>query len=1021
MTSRASSKQQKILLHYGLILILIIIMEAMHGENPEAELELSRDELDNLTAALKNDQFRDMLNDYAKEVHDPANVKLYQEEVTQLEKERGVQVTFLHPEPGYVIKTSINGERKAFVNLCTNSNVAQPTCERAVDGEGGDCPQQGFRWSLPYSISPPREDLDRAGRRCVVYDVLFHPFVLRMARANPRFQKMVENTAMDGLETHFAIKFDRNNVRHPKLKFKGYPTATVIRQFPKGRQSTESNGFVRYPDPKDSWIERAKRAKEKADKKAAATAKRKTNQSKNDLKDGTTQPKFVLKHRDDVDIQDFTYAPSGQPAAVSRIPKELVVEIDLPLVNSASQVDLDVTEKTLELTSPSPVAYYLHVPLPHEVDSDEAKAKFDVGTRKLTVTLPVKPANRHTYNPLPSAPEERILDENQDLDSALPEAQLGVGSIRVHCSREEKSSKKSIASLVTEVSLEYRTKSDDDDDDDDDDDSAINDRSDSTVIYTPKVPSSTCSLPTYNIRQTKDKLIVVILERNVNPESITKKFEEGDSLCSVLFHSVGSGFVPFHYSLCVACPPGKLFNSDEFNYSVEDESTVLIFDKGAGCHSDWDTVQVGLAQDHLEEVQLVTPANALARLKQLEEEAHVPASTATATQVSVVSHSAEKVEIEIQPNIPEATESLKPEPLLSEESNEPTPAQSADKRKIISLVKSDASSDDASHDENHDAISEVFSDPTWAVSQRLQKPRQKVRSMSESSTDQGRKPKGILKLRHFGRSISESGSDDLSWSSQEIISSPDADIPEESSADEQGLHSKKSVRFNEVVSRTLYRTNSSILGQRKKNQRKQRNKKRASQRRFSESEGSEAETEALPVNNNRSADECSTLVAQPDKETGEEHSFKREDNLNHEVGRNATLRDIDDNVVVNSIADDNANNTNRTIDNDQHKEAAPSVKPANDNSYVRRIDSSELDENDNAQEGASTSGDEGSDWQVVKESKRSRERKKKKKVKADDGRPQTILSWDERRTTEIENKTQCPLEFTNSVMYDLDD
>ena len=79
--------------------------------------------------------------------------------------------------------------------------------------------------------------------------------------------------------------------------------------------------------------------------------------------------------------------------------------------------------------------------------------------------------------------------------------------------------------------------------------------------------------------------------------------------------------------------------------------------------------------------------------------------------------------------------------------------------------------------------------------------------------------KGILKAfrknRHFGRSISESGLDEVWASSEEIFddASVDSVIPEE---EEISTSLKKTVRFNDDVSRQLFRSNSSILGQRKK-------------------------------------------------------------------------------------------------------------------------------------------------------------------------------------------------------------
>merc|ERR1712203_973293 len=51
---------------------------------------------------------------------------------------------------------------------------------------------------------------------------------------------------------------------------------------------------------------------------------------------------------------------------------------------------------------------------------------------------------------------------------------------------------------------------------------------------------------------------------------------------------------------------------------------------------------------------------------------------------------------------------------------------------------------------------------------------------------------------------------------------------------EDSMGSKKSVRFNEVVLRQVYRSNSSILGQKHKNQKKAEQKRRKAGRRASE-------------------------------------------------------------------------------------------------------------------------------------------------------------------------------------------
>ena len=62
----------------------------------------------------------------------------------------------------------------------------------------------------------------------------------------------------------------------------------------------------------------------------------------------------------------------------------------------------------------------------------------------------------------------------------------------------------------------------------------------------------------------------------------------------------------------------------------------------------------------------------------------------------------------------------------------------------------------------------------------------------------------------------------------------DEDENEEMMSGDSMAGSKKSVRFNEVVLRQVYRSNSSILGQKHKNQKKAEQKRRKTNRRASE-------------------------------------------------------------------------------------------------------------------------------------------------------------------------------------------
>jgi hypothetical protein len=53
------------------------------------DLNVTQDELNSIGEALKKEEFRKLLCDYVQEIQNPENRKLYEEELTELEKQRG--------------------------------------------------------------------------------------------------------------------------------------------------------------------------------------------------------------------------------------------------------------------------------------------------------------------------------------------------------------------------------------------------------------------------------------------------------------------------------------------------------------------------------------------------------------------------------------------------------------------------------------------------------------------------------------------------------------------------------------------------------------------------------------------------------------------------------------------------------------------------------------------------------------------------------------------------------------------
>ncbi|XP_060735353.1 protein kintoun [Tachysurus vachellii] len=347
----------------------------MEFGNKLEELNMTTDEINSFSKAMKDEKFRELLHEYAQEISNPENKKKYEEEITQLEQERGIKVEFIHPNPHHVLKSSMNGKEKCFINICSNNLINEPTC-KAGRAENG---QLGQYWSLPYSLTPGRPDRDSKGKKYMIYDVVFHPQTLYMAGKNQRFMKLVNSTAIQGVENAFQVTLDKTNTLLKKIQYKGVPQPAVIRNQISGLSKKEESSphdkafNILYPDTLP-----VKNPKPYLSSFADSPLV-------------PIQPHYTIKYRSFVDLQDCRCSRDSAPGTR---PKEIVITIDLPLLKSAANVDLNVTDRKLALESQKP-DYKLELQLSYPVDADKGDAKFNKAKKQLTVTLTVQPAKDH--------------------------------------------------------------------------------------------------------------------------------------------------------------------------------------------------------------------------------------------------------------------------------------------------------------------------------------------------------------------------------------------------------------------------------------------------------------------------------------------------------------------------------------------------------------------------------------------------------------------------------------------------
>ncbi|CAF1225440.1 unnamed protein product [Rotaria sordida] len=514
-----------------LFINLHIMSSSSSFEDKLKDLNLSNDELKRFSDAFQNEEFRKLFVEYAEELNDPKNRELYEKEIRAVEEQRGSDVTFIHPKPGHVLKTIINNKTKCFINIATNENVDKPSYNKTNDING----KSGVQWSLPHCLAGPHEDIDHESKSCTVYDVIFSPDTYRMAETNEKFMKMVEDSALDTIENNFHCKLDRNNIKILKMKFKGIPKATILRKKKENQQEQEIKNDTEneLKQETDDIIEKAISNSQQNHKVVLSSHNRTvnspppppttTNLNPSETmkpctdENGFTIPTYRIIHRGEFDMQDCTQSLVTQVRSMR--PKELIIEIDLPLCASSSNVDLDVCERSLKLHCNSP-KYSLDLHLPYPVRENDSHARFDKKQRKLIVTLVVI-----KETPL-------IIDVNTNID--------------MEDSNEE--STEIIPTITTNES----------------------------VTSIEKLPTNiTYSSIPFEYKQGVAHVALVLHVKNIDKTSF--KLENDGQHITIQLSSLGSGFYPLYHQLCLDFDePMVLDTTENSSTTTFNDDNVLI-------------------------------------------------------------------------------------------------------------------------------------------------------------------------------------------------------------------------------------------------------------------------------------------------------------------------------------------------------------------------------------------------------------------------------------------------------------
>ncbi|KAK9324547.1 PIH1 family [Lipomyces orientalis] len=124
----------------------------------------------------------------------------------------------LIPSPGFVVKTALQAPTtdppasvgtKVFLNICYNKRVpaAPGGLERIEEAIMRD------DWAIPIIVSSAREDADKAGSKCLVYDCCANTKILQHALRDSNVRLVLIESCLEVAEGHAGTTFSRGTYR----------------------------------------------------------------------------------------------------------------------------------------------------------------------------------------------------------------------------------------------------------------------------------------------------------------------------------------------------------------------------------------------------------------------------------------------------------------------------------------------------------------------------------------------------------------------------------------------------------------------------------------------------------------------------------------------------------------------------------------------------------------------------------------------------------------------------------------
>jgi hypothetical protein len=281
-------------------------------------------------------------------------------------QQKGEQVT---PTPGFVAKTRSFTRKgaKVFINVCSSEHVDKP-----APVEGADNAEE-VQMRIPMSLGPPREDLDKTGEVCMVYDVVFHPDAVEASLKEEEFRSFVMQLSVHQIQQKHQDELS-TQMTFPKIKG-NYKGIAPLPQFMRKKG---------VPPPPPPGAEPAEGAAADATAAASSSSGAGADGKPTLVEEVEAPPAEVLPAPCYAVEPRRVGSGEGEPDALS-------LKCHLPDVDDADAIQLDVSVEQVELLVPGVCA--LSVALPRLVALPPVSCRFERERRILSLLLRADVAN----------------------------------------------------------------------------------------------------------------------------------------------------------------------------------------------------------------------------------------------------------------------------------------------------------------------------------------------------------------------------------------------------------------------------------------------------------------------------------------------------------------------------------------------------------------------------------------------------------------------------------------------------